>query len=258
MALSPFRRHQQHVHGLISGTIAAATIAATPDEPAPDTPQGQEYAALRVLLHENLRQLQDIASHEARVPKKKEFAAAFGPWIEGVLEAGEAGSAAQDEILLTNMIWALDYRDIDYALVLGRHAIRHNLVMPAPFTRTVACFLAEDIATVALATTEAVTHTQLLAVLDLVTGADMPDPVMAKLHKAIGRSFRARADAFDPTADNAPSGGKAAYLSAAIEHFTRAFALDKNAGVKKDIERAETELKKVAADPASPDQQPPD
>lgn len=256
MALSPFRRHQMHVNALISGTIVAATTTAAPEEPAPDTPQGQEYAALRVLLHENLRQLQDIASHEARVPKKREFAAAFAPWIEGVLEAGEAGQAAQDEILLVNMIWAIDYRVIDYALKIGAHAVRHNLVMPAPFTRTVACFLAEDIATVALATAEAVTHAQLLALLDLVTGRDMPDPVMAKLHKAIGRSFRAMADAFDPTADSAPSGGKAAYLSAAIEHFTRALALDKNAGVKKDIERAQTELKKAA--PSDPDQAPPE
>lgn len=130
--------------------------------------------------------------------------------------------------------------------------------MPAPFTRTVACFLAEDIAKVALATAEAVTHAQLLALLDLVTGADMPDPVMARLHKAIGRSFRAMADGFDPTADSAPSGGKAAYLSAAIDHFARAVALDASVGVKKDIERAQTELKKAAPpDPDQPDQAPP-
>lgn len=245
---SPFRRRQQMIRGLMAGTVARATTAA-PAAPDASTPAGQEYATLLVLLHENLRKLSDIASHEARNPVKAEMAPAFADWIVGVLEAGKTAPAAQDEILLWNMIWAVDYRNLDYALELGAHAIRHNLIMPSNQTRTVACFLAEDIAHLALSENEAVTHEQLLAVHALVESCDMPDPVMARLHKCIGRSFEKKAADFDPADDNAPAGGKAAFIAASLEHLTRARALDKQVGVKKDIERM-TRAAKVEAEKA--------
>lgn len=242
--VSPFRRHQQHIRGLLSGTIAV--VGGPPPEPAGDTPQGQEYAALRVLLHDNLRVLADIESIEARNPRKAEFAFAFADWIEGVLAAGERGEAAQDEILITNMIWALDYRNFDYALRLGTHAIRHNFVMPQRFERSVACFLAEEIAIVSLAQQELVNHEQLLGLAALVQGKDMPDQVTARLHKAISRSYARKADAFDPAADSAPAGGKGAWLAEALSHARRAFELHRGAGVIKDIERLERQLKALA------------
>ncbi|MDT8758229.1 phage terminase small subunit [Sphingomonas psychrotolerans] len=246
--ITPFRRRQQMVRGLMSGAaVRAASIATVaPAAPAADSPAGQEYAALRVLLHDNRRALTDIASHEARNPRKAEFAKAFAPWIEGVL-ASESGEATQDEILVTNMIWAVDYRDIDYALRLGAYAIRHHLVLPDGYTRSVACFLAEDIAHLALSNAEAVTIDQLLLLRELVSQSDMPDPVMARLGKAIGRAFVAKADAFDPAADNASAGGKAAYQTEALVNFRRALELDKSVGVKKDIERLERQLKEPAA-----------
>lgn len=146
--VSPFRRHMQMVHGLKSAGpnhVSQRTIVAAPEIEA-NTSAGQEYAALRVLLHDNLRALADTASIEARNPLKAEFAKAFSDWIEGVLEAGEQGRAAQDEILITNMVWAIDYRDFDYALRLGAHVLKSDLVMPERYKRTAACFLAEDIA----------------------------------------------------------------------------------------------------------------
>jgi hypothetical protein len=203
---SPFRRHKQHVLAIRAGTAAPA-IGAAPAPPDASTPQGREYAALRVLLHDNLRTLADIQSHEARVPRKAEFARAFTAWVEGALAAGEQGHAAQDDILVTTMLWAIDCRDFPWALRLAAHAIRHHLVMPG-FTRSVACIVAEEIAGIALAQAEAVDHDTLVQTLALVTGADMPDPVMAKLMKAIGRSFARKADAFDPAADNAPAGAR--------------------------------------------------
>jgi hypothetical protein len=155
------------------------------------------------------------------------------------------GTAAQDDILVTVMLWAIDYRDFPYALRLAAHAIRFHLVMPG-FTRSVACIVAEEIAGTALAQAEAVDHDTLLQTLALVTGADMPDPVMAKLYKAIGRSFARKADAFDPAADNAPAGGKAAYVEAALNTLSRALVLDRAIGVKKDIERLERQQKALA------------
>lgn len=239
---SPALRHRQRVLAQLSGNAEEA--AAVPAELKNDTRQGQEYAALRVLLHDNLRTLSDIASHEARVPVKVEMARAFAPWIDGVLAA--EGQAAQDEILMTNFVWAIDYRDFDYALRLGAHAIRHGLAMPEKFTRTPACYLAEEIAEIANAEFDAVSIEHLLAVQTLVEGKDMHDAVRAKLLKGIGRRYARKAEDFDPAADNAPAGGKAAYVAEALENLRRALQLDKNVGVKKDIERLERAAKALA------------
>lgn len=244
--VSPFRRHQQMVRALQSGAAAVASPNAAPAEPDTGTEAGQEYAALRVLLHDDLRKLADVASIEARNPMKAEMARDFADWIEGVLAAGEQGHAAQDEILVTNMVWALDYRDFDYALCLAEHVLRFNLVLPERYNRTAACFVAEEIAEISLAQKDAVSHEQLIRTLELIHGFDMPDAALAKLHKAIGRSFARKAETFDPTADNAPAGGKAAYTEQALEQCQRAFVLDRNVGVKKDIQTLERELRKLS------------
>lgn len=246
--VSPFRRRQQMVRALQSTGRAApdaAAPAAPPEVPA-DTAAGQEYAALRVLLHDDLRRLADVASIEARNPMKAEMARDFTAWIEGVLIAGQHGAAAQDEIVVTNMIWAIDYRDFDYALRIGAHVLAHGLVLPERYNRTAACFLGEEIAELSLAHKEMVSHDQLLRVLAMVEAFDMPDPARAKLHKAIGRSYARKADDFDPAADNAPAGGKAAYTEQAIEHLKRALALDTNVGVKTDIRTLERQLKALS------------
>lgn len=249
-ANSPFRRHQQTVNALLAGAATVTLPGAAPEPPSKDTPEGQEYATLRVLLHDNLRQLSDVQSVEARNPLKAEFAKAFAPWIEGVLEAGKESAGAQDEILIQNMIWAIDYRDFEYALLLGAHALTHNLVLPERFNRTVACFLLEEIATISLDDQDAVTHEQLLQVAALTLERDMPDPAKAKLHKAVGRSFDRKAQAFDPAADSAPAGGKSAYLEAAMSEMQIALKLDRNVGVKKDLERLGRELHKLSAEKA--------
>lgn len=244
--ISPFRRHQQKIRALMSGAPVADAAATAPPEPKADTEAGQEYAMIRVLLHDDLRKLADVASVEARNPMKADMATAYADWIEGVLLAGEQGLASQDEILATNMIWAIDYRDIDYALRLGAHVLKFNLTLPERYNRTAACFIAEDIATVALEQHELVTLEQLLQANTLTSVADMPDQARAKLHKAIGRAYERRADAFDPTADNAPAGGKAAYAEQGLIHLQRALTLDNNVGVKTDIKRVTHTLKKLA------------
>jgi hypothetical protein len=201
---------------------------------------------LRVLLDDNLRSLSDIASIDARNPVKIEMARAFSAWIEGVLEAGEQGQAAQDDILVWNLIWAIDYRDWEYALRLAAHAIKFNLASPSRMNSTIPCFLAEQVATVSLAMHDAVPHDVLVRVLAVIDDRDMPDQAKAKLHKALGRSFARRARAFDPAADNAPAGGKAAYLSEAVTHFERALHLDNGIGVRSEIKATKKALEKAA------------
>jgi hypothetical protein len=240
---SPALARRQQVLAAQSG---AAQLPATPQEPDASTPAGQEYATLRVLLHDNLRTLSEIQSIEARNPKKREMAEAFAPWIEGALAIPADEAAPQDEILATVMIWAVDYGDLAYALRLATHLIAHGLVLPERYSRTPACFLAEQIAERTLADPAFATREQLLATQTLTEPADMPDQVRAKLAKALGRAQLAAAEAFDPAADNAVAGGKSALLEDATHWLTRAKTLDQKAGVTKDLEKV-ARLQKAAA-----------
>ncbi|MFW8532629.1 terminase, partial [Klebsiella pneumoniae] len=73
---------------------------------------------------------------------------------------------------------------------------------------------------------EPVVVSQLLDTLALTAAADMPDEVRAKLHKITGLVLRDNKQPAD-----------------ALAHLKRAMQLDCQAGVKKDIERLERELK---------------
>lgn len=216
--------------------------ASAPEGPE-SGPSGSEYATLMAVLHENLRSLSDIQSHEQRQPKKKEYARAFRNWIDGVLEADQP---VQDEIVTTNMIWAIDYRDFDYALRLARFVIGHGLTLPERYNRSPVCFLAEEVAELALSQHEAVPHDVLMSVAFLVEGHDMPDPVTAKLLKAVGRSWKRKAEGFDPNADSGAAGGARAYAETAKVCFKRALELDESVGVKTDIRKTESLQRKLA------------
>jgi hypothetical protein len=92
-----------------------------------------------------------------------------------------------------------------------------------------------------------------MAVAALTDIEDMPDEVRAKLHKAIGLALKGQADNFDPEADTARAGGRAALIDAARREFTRALDLDKGSGVKALITTCERELKKAAPAPENED-----
>lgn len=241
MSQSPFlRQRQQKLAALAGGTALTAAVLAEPD---PASASGQEYATLRAVLHDNLRKLQDVESHEARIPMKRDFMTEFAPWIAGVLEADQP---VQDEILMTNLVWAIDCGEFDLALSLGRFALKHGLTLPERYNRTTACFLREDIAEIALAQPETVPHEIMVELDQLTAAADMPDAAKAKLDKALGRSWLDKAAAFDPSDETGPAGGAAAYASQGLEHLKRAIKLNPKVGVKKDIERAEKLLRDLA------------
>lgn len=243
---SPFRYHQNKVRAAQAAAVAGLPIANVAAAMPETGEAASEYNVLRAVLHENLRSLESIRSVTDRNPKKAEMAKAFNAWVDGVLAAGAEGKAAQDEILVTMMIWAIDYRDIDRGLDLAAHAIAHGLALPQRYSRTAACMVAEEIAEAWLADAKDVTREQLLRTLALTEKADMPDQAKAKLYKALGRASAAAAGAFDPAADNAPAGGKAGLLDAAKGYFETALKLNKNIGVKKDLEAVERDLKTLA------------
>ncbi|NIZ75152.1 terminase, partial [Escherichia coli] len=148
------------------------------------------------------------------------------PWVNGVLEQGKG---AQDDILMTVMLWRLDTGDIAGALEIARYALKYGLTMPGKHRRTPPYMFTEEVALAAMrahAAGESVDTRLLTETLELTATADMPDEVRAKLHKITGLFLRDAGDA-----------------AGALAHLQRATQLDCQAGVKKEIERLERELK---------------
>ncbi|QFT84503.1 Phage small terminase subunit [Halomonas sp. THAF12] len=231
---SPARKHYQRV------TAAKAAGAADPGRPQ----TGEQYELHAAALWEARRTLKGIKSTEQKIAKKREILPEFESYVAGVLEAG---SGAQDDVVMTVMIWRLDVGDLAGALAIAEYALRHGLDAPDRFERDTASILAEQLAEEAIKQLEApvqdseearTTAANAAAELSmhlsraeaLTRDADMHDPVRAKLHKALGYAQRAR-------------GGHAAE---ALEHLRRALELNDRVGVKKDIEKLERELKNAA------------
>ena len=186
------------------------------------------YELMLMKLNEDKRQLKKVRSIERKAELKRQLLPAYLPWVSGVLESGKG---AQDAILMTVMIWRLDAGDIPGALEIARYALQFGLVPPDTYKRnSTAYLLAEDVAEAALrawTAKEPVDIDPLLATLELTKAEDMPDEVRAKLHKITGYTLRDTGRALD-----------------AMEHLKRALQLDGRCGVKKDIERLATALKK--------------
>jgi len=181
-------------------------------------------------LYEDKRRLKGIQSFEARADIKRQLLPKYEPYIDGVLKGGKG---AQDDVLMTIMLWRLDAHDFDGALVIARYAIQYKLAMPDAFQRTTATLIAEEIALNALSmlgnpeTDKAALLENLIEVEQLTRDQDMPDEVRARLHKALGYCMMD----IDP--------------AQALVELKRAYELHDKSGVKTDIGRLEKQLKKL-------------
>ncbi|MDX6042901.1 phage terminase small subunit [Scandinavium lactucae] len=184
------------------------------------------YEQMLVKLAADRRTLSQIHSRERKAEKKRELLPFYLPWVTGVLETG---TGAQDDILMTVLLWRLDAGDIPGAIEIARYALRFGLSMPDGHARTAPYMLAEEVALAALrarAASQPVDVQPLLTVIEMTRSADMPDEVRARLHKVAGLIQR-----------------DAGLLNEAMTHLQRAIQLDDSCGVKKDIERLGRELK---------------
>ncbi|MFJ4288764.1 terminase endonuclease subunit [Cupriavidus sp. NPDC089707] len=227
---SPARNHFLRV---------SAQRAAVAAETANPLRHASGHELMLAQLAEHKRQLKQIQSIERKADAKRGMLPAYAAWVQGVLEA-DAG--VQDEVFMTVMVWHIDVGDFAGALPLARYAIRHGLVMPDQYQRTTACLIAEEYAAMTLKAVEAgqpVDVDALGEVGTLVNDQDMPDEVRAKLHKAVGYAHAALVDA---TQDDRKQDRREFVLA----NLRRALELHDKAGVKKDIERLEREIKNAA------------
>lgn len=237
---SPARAHRQRVLAAQAAKGAAARPGALPSPMG--GPAASEYQLMLAALGNDLRQLHNTQSLERKIDLKRSMIDRYRDWLAGALTAQQP---AQDEIVTTMLVWAIDIAEWPLVLDLARYVLAHGLDLPERYRRTPATLIAEQVAEAAILAVDAVPLETLLQVEDMTDLSDMPDEVRAKLKKAIGLSFKAKADSFDPEADSGVAGGKPALIAAAIANLTRALSLDGKCGVKKILASLNAEAKKL-------------
>jgi len=223
----PFRTHFETV-------TAAKAAAQTAANPAADTMEGTTlHDQLMAQLATHISQLKGVQSTERKVAMKADFVGAYLPYIEGVMREEPGGD---DPIMTEIMVWLVDLNQFEKAAEIALYASEYDLKMPQRFTRDLAVWMAEAFGEAGIQAEADGTDGPGLEVLkdiaEATDGADMPDQVAAKLHKALGFAFEHAGDTQD--------------LRAALFHYNRALELHEKCGLKK--RRDDLQKKVDAAD----------
>lgn len=214
--------------------VTASRQAAASADPQATEAEAQrtQYERMLLLLDTHQQQLRNMQSIEARAAHKAKLLPEYAAYLDGVIEAGKS---QQDNVLVTLMLWHFDCGEIDRALVLAEAALDSGMAMPDQHKRSLPCVVVEETAELLLAGKGVENAEQAIAFADraagLTEGKDMPDAVRAKLLKALGRAQREQFPT-DP--------------ALALKTLQRALELDKNVGVKKDIEQLERAIRNAA------------
>jgi len=203
------------------------------------TAKGTAYEMMLIRLHADQQRLKQIQSHQSKAKVKAEMLPEYQSWIDGILENGQG---AQDEVLMTVLVWHIDVGNYDEALRIAEYALAHDLVMPDQYTRTLATVLLDEISAAMLKqkydTQEAIE--QSLSVMkkteELTDDRDAPDPAKAKLCKALAFALLARVGDGEITQEMMPDAEEAA------KYLERAFDLDERSGVKATLNNLKKRL----------------
>lgn len=215
--LTPARRHRMRAASAKESEAASEGMAQT----------GDAYEFMLAALTEDRRRLSDIQSIQSKVELKATLLEQYQPYIDGVLESG---SGAKDDVVSTLMIWHVDCGEIEGALKIAAYMLKHNMPSPDSYERTLATIVAEEVSDHYLrkaAASDSISEDYDLinSALEMTLGFDMPDPVRAKLYKAVGFALRDKQE-----------------YSAAKDLLSKALELDARAGVKAEINKLEKQL----------------
>ncbi|PWI80499.1 terminase [Enterobacter sp. CGMCC 5087] len=211
MKLTPAQKHWQF--------HAAAEAAKRPEGTAHSTEWERMYHRFR---HDKKR-LGDIQGTTRKIELKRELLPSYQGWIGGIMSSN---SGRPDEIFITCVIWHIDTGQVEEALPLIEHALRHKMPVPDQYKRTPAALIVEEICNPALTALKVgdpcPLTPELLSRLGVMTQEeDMPDQVRSKLHKLIGLLLMK---------------GDEEQQRRALENLTQATRLNPDAGVKKEID----------------------
>jgi hypothetical protein len=230
MRLTPAQAHLQRKQA------AQAASAA----PAGATTEGSAFELLQAQLYEHRQQLKAIQSIERKIEAKREFLPLYEPWIRGVLESGQG---AQDLVLTSVWVWALDVGAYDMALDMARYILQHGLTLPDQYQRDPATTLIDEVADASLKGKVPfdVATEVLQQVAQLTSARDVPDQARAKLYKALAYAIVQRTSMSEVDYKELPLD----QAQAALPFLLRALELFSGVGVKKDIERLERRVKEL-------------
>lgn len=231
MSKSPARAHLQ------------AKLAVIANEQASEggTPQGSAYQLMLGQLAAHRRALKDIQSVERKIEAKRTFILDYDIWVNAALAAD---SGAQDQVLTTVLIWAIDIGSYARALQIAEYAVRHKLDLPDQYERDLGTALIDEFAQAALSNKLSGEDALeiLVAVRALTDPLDAPDQARAKLYKALGYALIGKVNSNDVDLEKADQ----EKVKQAQPILERALSLFDGVGVKKDIERIDRHLKKKA------------
>ncbi|MHA6159509.1 phage terminase small subunit [Pseudomonas sichuanensis] len=196
------------------------------------------YELMLAKLQQDQLRLKQVQSQKGKAQLKQVLLPDYEPYIDGILAAGKG---SQDDVLTTIMVWRFDAGDFAGGLDIAAYVLQHNLQMPDRFARTSGCLIAEEVATaasIAQKTGEPFPLEVLARTAELTKEQDMPDEARAKLTLAQGRAVM---QGLDETAPGEPG-----QVQTGLDLLKRAIELHDSCGGKKDLERAERLLKKLA------------
>ena len=250
MPLSPFQRHRARV-------LAEQAAQASPFG---EETQGSEYQLYMAKLAADKRTLKQIESILLKRRTKARLLLEYLPWIDGVLTKGQG---AQDIVLTTVMVWAIDAGAYSIALDIGAYVLKHGLALPDHYNRTPATVLIDEFSDAYLRNqwtplkrgSNAAGEPEMVAddiepvhyligAGALTEASDAPDQARAKLRKATAYALLGKVQtAESPDLEKLP----AEVLQMALSMLHAALSIDPESGVKKDIERIERKLAAASA-----------
>lgn len=220
--LTPAQQHWQKVmasrRGESNGEMSRADMTA--------------YENILHRLRADQSQLSNIQGNDRKAAYKREILPNYQGWIEGVLE-NKTGIA--DEVFTRTLVWHIDAGLYADALKMAEYAIQFNLPLPDNYNRTLATVLVDEICDWSLAVKASGKEDEVTASLDellvlerITEQSDMPDGARAKLYKVIGLTLK----------------GDEKQQALALEYLQKAILIDKDIGVKKEIEQLLRALRK--------------
>lgn len=209
-----------------------------------------EYQLLLQQMGEYLLQLRTITGKAAKSDFKRKVIDEFGPHCGAAVKTmRETGTAVQDEILTQIMVWFFDIAEFDDFLNIAKIAMEFGLKMPSQFSRDIPTFIAEELSNYALDAQIAGNEMPFDTLLEaeyLLKDKVIADQQRAKLKKAIGFGYLHEVTKIEEGKEPPQEGAKRAAQEYALQYFRAAFELDRNIGVKKEIERLTRQVPKAS------------
>lgn len=183
MTISPARAHYLKV---------TASLASAKSKEGQKV-SGSQYELMLMKLAQDKRRLKEIQSIERKIEVKKTLIPEYRDWLNGAI----TGNGAQDDVLMTVLVWMIDVGDYDSALPVIEYALKHNLVLPDNYVRDLPTLIVDEIADAALRAYQkglSFDGDLLLSIDFLTEGFDIPDQAKAKLKKALGFVYHMKGD----------------------------------------------------------------